>query len=908
MRCFRTPSSSRCRRRDDHADAHAGRRHAHLLVLLLHQFRRAAGARDDARAASGAHSLPDYVPINGRHNDWGFDPAEQRTRTYLGMGEEDINLHDQWAVESMGAIQDRTREHLGTSDKVIMAHRRQLLKAIETVRAGGTPPLVLAAEAAAALTGPDTIDCIAPAARWQDFWQQARPPSAPPHPGCSRQPPRPPRHDASPGAAACTMRRARRRASACCSACSDEGIERLRIAWGDLHGMLRGKTLMRRRRWPAALEAGIGMVSTLLLKDTSDRTAFAVFEPGALDGLPGFGAANNVCCCRTRRPSPCCPGRPARPGCAPSPISATAAGAVDPRRVLQRGAGRTAGGGLRPALRARGRVPHLPHHRRTALDPTPADWPAEPPAVALIHPGYSCSAKAGPTWPRSRWPSCSAPRRGWACRCARWRWNSGRARSRPCSTPADALTAADRMVLFRNGVKQALRRAGYHASFVCRPPFAERHGQRLAPAPVAGGLRQRPQCDRARCRPRRRDDAHAGAVATPARTGWAACSPTPPAWPRCCAPTINGYGRFRPQRDGAAGGAVGPRQPRRDAARDGRTRATPARASRTASASRWPTPTCTSRRRSSPGSTAWRAGSTPARPPSAPYAATAAPLPASLQAALRRASAADPVLQAGLGAPMAQALPRHQALRARGATRWPRTRRAGSGANISAAIDPTAASAAITIHLDSAGAPRRVDQRRLRAEPDARRDRGRHRRHRRRLRRLPHLRHLPRRRRRRPGRRGCRHPAPTRTAMLEMTAAPREPTSRLSLPDRADAWLDGLAVRAGGTHNTELRRTGDHALKIARNPGQAVRGARRRAADRHHADDLRQPDRPQHHRLDHRRRLRALGLGRRRRHRAVPALVPGAARQHHRRLLHRQRASDATRERLDRLGAFWSAP
>jgi glutamine synthetase len=35
----------------------------------------------------------------------------------------------------------------------------------------------------------------------------------------------------------------------------------------------------------------------------------------------------------------------------------------------------------------------------------------------------------------------------------------------------DALTAADNMVLFRNAVKQALRRAGYHASFMCRPPF-----------------------------------------------------------------------------------------------------------------------------------------------------------------------------------------------------------------------------------------------------------------------------------------------------------------------------------------------------------------------------------------------------------------------------------------------------
>jgi glutamine synthetase len=35
----------------------------------------------------------------------------------------------------------------------------------------------------------------------------------------------------------------------------------------------------------------------------------------------------------------------------------------------------------------------------------------------------------------------------------------------------DALAAADNMVRFRNGVRQALRRAGYHATFMCRPPF-----------------------------------------------------------------------------------------------------------------------------------------------------------------------------------------------------------------------------------------------------------------------------------------------------------------------------------------------------------------------------------------------------------------------------------------------------
>ena len=130
--------------------------------------------KETMRSQRLAHvTLPDYVPKNGRHNGWNFNPDEQRTRTYLGMGEDDINLHDQWAVESMGAIQDRTREHLGSSDKVIMAHRRMLLQAIQTVADGGTPPMVLNADEAAALHGPDTIDCVAPSQGWQAYWQQA---------------------------------------------------------------------------------------------------------------------------------------------------------------------------------------------------------------------------------------------------------------------------------------------------------------------------------------------------------------------------------------------------------------------------------------------------------------------------------------------------------------------------------------------------------------------------------------------------------------------------------------------------------------------------------------------------------------------------------------------------------------
>ena len=120
-----------------------------------------------------AVTLPDYIPKSGRHNAWGFDPQEQQTRTYLGMGEDDINVHDQWACESMGAIQDRTREHLGTTDKVIMANRRLLLQAIDTVASGGIAPGIADPALHSAIVGPDTVDGMAPAEGWQAWWQAA---------------------------------------------------------------------------------------------------------------------------------------------------------------------------------------------------------------------------------------------------------------------------------------------------------------------------------------------------------------------------------------------------------------------------------------------------------------------------------------------------------------------------------------------------------------------------------------------------------------------------------------------------------------------------------------------------------------------------------------------------------------
>lgn len=118
-------------------------------------------------------TLPNYIPKSGQHNNWGFNPQEQMTRTYLGMGEDDINVHDQWACESMGSIQDRTREHLGTSDRAIMTHRRLLLQAIDDAEAGKMPLGMAQHAVAIRRIGPDTVDGIAPTQSWSDWWQQA---------------------------------------------------------------------------------------------------------------------------------------------------------------------------------------------------------------------------------------------------------------------------------------------------------------------------------------------------------------------------------------------------------------------------------------------------------------------------------------------------------------------------------------------------------------------------------------------------------------------------------------------------------------------------------------------------------------------------------------------------------------
>ena len=115
------------------------------------------------------YTLPDYRPKVGRYNNYGFNPDEQKRQTYTGMGM-DINVHDQWAVESQGPIQDRTIEHLGSTDKGVTAYRKMLMAAIDAVERGEEPPMMLRDGDGARFRGPIAVDTIGPIEGWEDAW------------------------------------------------------------------------------------------------------------------------------------------------------------------------------------------------------------------------------------------------------------------------------------------------------------------------------------------------------------------------------------------------------------------------------------------------------------------------------------------------------------------------------------------------------------------------------------------------------------------------------------------------------------------------------------------------------------------------------------------------------------------
>jgi phenylpropionate dioxygenase-like ring-hydroxylating dioxygenase large terminal subunit len=100
-------------------------------------FRRDRAVRDE-EVHRRKQINPDYSKIRNARNNYLQDRRMQKSVNFTGI--EDFLNHDACATESMGAIFDRSKEHLGVSDKAVIAVRKRLLGAVKGLQQGIEPP------------------------------------------------------------------------------------------------------------------------------------------------------------------------------------------------------------------------------------------------------------------------------------------------------------------------------------------------------------------------------------------------------------------------------------------------------------------------------------------------------------------------------------------------------------------------------------------------------------------------------------------------------------------------------------------------------------------------------------------------------------------------------------------------
>ena len=108
--------------------------------------KKGADASRPVRQRQGFQYLPDeshwmgkFRLTQNRENDYQIDREAQANGTSF-TGIAGIHTQDQAITESMGTLVDRTHEHLGTSDAMVIRTRRRLIKAAKSLAGEGTLP------------------------------------------------------------------------------------------------------------------------------------------------------------------------------------------------------------------------------------------------------------------------------------------------------------------------------------------------------------------------------------------------------------------------------------------------------------------------------------------------------------------------------------------------------------------------------------------------------------------------------------------------------------------------------------------------------------------------------------------------------------------------------------------------
>ena len=247
-----------------------------------------------------------------------------------------------------------------------------------------------------------------------------------------------------------------------------QGIETIRFAFADQHGLLRSKSIAA-AEVPSALKSGVSFPSSLLVKDTSNKTVFPVFTPGAGMGMPELEGAADALMFADASTFRVLPWAPKTawllcdlrfPNGKPVPF--------DTRALLKQALAKLAraGYGYRAGLEVEFHVFRIADPR---LRPEDAGQPGSPPAVELLNTGYQLLSEARfdqlePALEilRANLAGLGLPLRSFEC-------EFGPSQAEITLGVQEGLAAADAMLLFRSAARQALRRHGFLATFMCRP-------------------------------------------------------------------------------------------------------------------------------------------------------------------------------------------------------------------------------------------------------------------------------------------------------------------------------------------------------------------------------------------------------------------------------------------------------
>lgn len=251
----------------------------------------------------------------------------------------------------------------------------------------------------------------------------------------------------------------------------DSALETVRVVFADQHGILRGKTVTA-ASLASIFRAGLNLPGTLLLKDTSNRTVFPIWDgktPGVMETMAGAGDMLLVPDPATFRILPWAP-HSAWLFCDPYTREGQAL-PFAPRPVLRRAVAALAERGLSLTVGLEVEF-HVYDRRDQALGHDQAGMPGQPPETALLDQGYQYLAEAN--YDRLE-PVMDLLRRnaqGLGLPVRSTEVEMGPSQFEFTFDPANALEHADNMMMFRTMVKEVCAREGLHATFMCRPKKA----------------------------------------------------------------------------------------------------------------------------------------------------------------------------------------------------------------------------------------------------------------------------------------------------------------------------------------------------------------------------------------------------------------------------------------------------